>query len=43
MIDRVECIYVGVDLHKETHIAVFIDAWEDKIGKAIILKNNPFI
>lgn len=33
-------IYVGVDLHKETHTAVVINCWNDKIGE-LTIENKP--
>lgn len=33
-------IYVGLDLHKDTHTAVIIDCWEEKIG-SITIENKP--
>ena len=31
-------IYVGIDLHKETHTAVLIDCYNNKLGKDYIPK-----
>ncbi|WP_061313041.1 IS110 family transposase [Clostridium botulinum] len=33
-------IYVGLDLHKDTHTAVIIDCWEEKLG-SITIENKP--
>jgi transposase len=33
-------IYVGVDLHKETHTAVIINCWNEKLGE-ITFENKP--
>ncbi|EES51154.1 IS110 family transposase [Clostridium botulinum] len=33
-------IYVGLDLHKDTHTAVIIDCWEEKLG-LITIENKP--
>ena len=33
-------IYVGIDLHKETHTAVVIDCYNNKLGE-IIFANRP--
>lgn len=33
-------IYVGIDLHKETHIAVILDCWNTKLGE-ITFTNTP--
>ncbi|MBK1812670.1 IS110 family transposase [Clostridium sp. YIM B02505] len=33
-------IYVGLDLHKDTHTAVIIDCWDEKIG-SITIENKP--
>lgn len=33
-------IYVGIDLHKETHTAVIIDCWNKKLGE-ITIENKP--
>ena len=34
-----EYIYIGMDVHKETHTAVLMNSQEDRIG-AIKIKNN---
>ncbi|MDF2474279.1 MAG: transposase [Anaerocolumna sp.] len=31
-----EFIYVGVDLHKETHTAVILNCWNEKVGEITI-------
>lgn len=33
-------IYVGIDLHKETHTAVIINCWNEKLGE-ITIDNRP--
>ena len=33
-------IYVGIDLHKETHTAVIIDCYNNKLGE-ITFANRP--
>ena len=33
-------IYVGIDLHKETHTAVILDCWNTKLGE-ITIENKP--
>ena len=33
-------IYVGLDLHKDTHTAVIIDCWDEKID-SITIENKP--
>ena len=33
-------IYVGIDLHKETHTAVMLDCWNHKLGE-ITIENKP--
>ena len=33
-------VYVGVDLHKEKHVAVIIDCWNTKLGE-ITVDNRP--
>lgn len=33
-------IYVGLDLHKDTHTAVIIDCWNEKLDK-IVIENKP--
>lgn len=33
-------IYIGLDLHKDTHTAVIIDCWDDKID-SITIENKP--
>ena len=36
-----ECfIYVGIDLHKETHTAVILNCWNEKLGE-ITFDNKP--
>lgn len=35
-----ELIYVGIDLHKETHTAVILDGWNTKLGE-ITFANTP--
>ena len=33
-------IYVGIDLHKETHTAVMLNCWNQKLGE-ITIENKP--
>ncbi|WP_367277902.1 hypothetical protein [Clostridium sp.] len=33
-------VYVGLDLHKETHTAVIIDCWNEKLD-TIVIENKP--
>lgn len=33
-------VYVGLDLHKDTHTAVIIDCWNEKLDK-IVIENKP--
>ncbi len=33
-------VYVGLDLHKETHTAVIIDCWNEKLGE-LTFENRP--
>src|SRR5574344_1191969 len=33
-------VYVGIDLHKETHTAVIINCWNEKLGE-ITIDNRP--
>jgi transposase len=40
MIQQDKLIYVGVDLHKQHHTAVFIDCWNQKLGE-IKFDNKP--
>ena len=35
-------IYVGIDLHKETHTAVMLDCWNQKLGE-ITFDNKPSV
>ncbi|MDD3205242.1 MAG: transposase [Lachnospiraceae bacterium] len=35
-----DLIYVGIDLHKETHTAVILDCWNTKLGE-ITFANTP--
>jgi len=35
-----DLIYVGIDLHKETHTAVILDCWNNKLGE-ITFANTP--
>ena len=37
---REDYIYVGIDLHKETHFAVILDCWNNKLGE-IEFANKP--
>ena len=40
MNSREDCVYVGIDLHKETHTAVILDCWNNKLGE-ITFANKP--
>lgn len=40
MIEQQNLIYVGVDLHKQHHTAVFIDCWSKKLGE-LKFENKP--
>ncbi|MEK8129905.1 IS110 family transposase [Paenibacillus filicis] len=40
MTQREKAIYVGVDLHKQHHTAVILDAWNKKLGE-IRFENKP--
>ena len=35
-----EYIYVGIDLHKNSHTAVFMNCWSEKLGE-IQFENKP--
>ncbi len=35
-----DLIYVGIDLHKESHTAVILDCWNTKLGE-ITFANTP--
>lgn len=35
-----EFIYVGIDLHRETHTAVILNCWNEKVGE-ITIENRP--
>ena len=37
---REDLIYVGIDLHKDTHTAVMIDCFNNKLGE-ITFANTP--
>lgn len=37
---REDLIYVGIDLHKETHTAVILTCWNEKLGE-ITISNKP--
>ena len=39
-IRKEDLIYVGIDLHKETHTAVILDCWNNKLGE-ITFANTP--
>jgi len=38
--NQTKFLYVGVDLHKEKHVAVIIDCWNEKLGE-IAIENRP--
>ncbi|MDF2531101.1 MAG: family transposase [Clostridia bacterium] len=40
MHERQKYIYVGVDLHKEKHVAVAVDCWSTKLA-TIVIDNKP--
>ena len=40
MLRKENYIYVGIDLHKETHTAVILDCWNEKLGE-ITIENKP--
>nr|WP_318684731.1 hypothetical protein [uncultured Acetatifactor sp.] len=40
MLRKENVIYVGIDLHKETHTAVMLDCWNIKLGETTI-ENKP--
>lgn len=37
---RESYLYVGMDLHKETHTAVFVNCWNEKLD-VIVIENKP--
>ena len=37
---RENCLYVGVDLHKESHTAVLVNCWNEKL-RTIMIENKP--
>jgi len=37
---RENLLYVGIDLHKETHTAVMVNCWNEKL-EAVIIENKP--
>ncbi|WP_420886642.1 IS110 family transposase [Candidatus Galacturonibacter soehngenii] len=40
MIRKEQYIYVGIDLHKESHTAVILNCWNEKLGE-ITIANKP--
>lgn len=38
--EKLKYLYVGIDIHKEIHVAVIIDCWNDKLGE-ITFENKP--
>lgn len=38
--EKLKYLYVGIDIHKEIHVAVIIDCWNDKLGE-ITFDNKP--
>ncbi|MDQ0271345.1 IS110 family transposase [Cytobacillus purgationiresistens] len=40
MHDKQKHLYVGVDLHKQHHVAVIINCWQEKLGE-ITFENKP--
>jgi transposase len=40
MHDKQKYLYVGVDLHKQHHVAVIINCWQEKLGE-ITVENKP--
>jgi transposase len=40
MHDKQKYLYVGVDLHKQQHVAVIINCWQEKLGE-ITFDNKP--
>lgn len=41
MFRREAHVYVGVDLHKKTHVAMMVDSYGDPIGKPMKVDNSP--
>ena len=39
MLQKTDYLYIGMDIHKETHTAVLMDFMEEQKGK-ITIKNN---
>jgi len=37
---RENCLYVGIDLHKESHTAVLVNCWNEKLD-VIVIQNKP--
>lgn len=37
---RENYLYVGMDLHKDTHTAVLVNCWNEKLD-AIVIENKP--
>ncbi|MDQ0271299.1 transposase [Cytobacillus purgationiresistens] len=42
MHDKQNHLYVGVDLHKQHHVAVIINCWQEKLGE-ITFENKPSV
>jgi len=41
MFQRDAYVYVGVDLHKATHVGMMVDCYGDPMGKALKVANHP--
>ena len=37
---RENLLYVGIDLHKETHTAVMVNCWNEKL-EVVVIENKP--
>ena len=37
---RENLLYVGIDLHKETHTAVMVNCWNEKL-EVVVMKTSP--
>ncbi len=40
MHEKEQYLYVGIDIHKEIHVAVILNCWNDKLGE-ITFDNKP--
>lgn len=40
MHEKEQYIYIGIDIHKEIHVVVIINCWNDKLGE-ITFDNKP--